>query len=85
MESPLVIYYFSGTGNARCAIELAFQEKKIPFAKPIPCHLYPIRIKSTPENGKITLNRTYFTFLPFCFLRLLFNNWFYIIIDINKY
>jgi len=38
--------YFEGE-IARCAIEKAYQEGKIPFAKPISCHLYPIRIKST--------------------------------------
>lgn len=32
-------------GIAGCAIEKAFHEKAIPFAKPISCHLYPIRIK----------------------------------------
>jgi hypothetical protein len=32
---------------ARCAIEEAFQEKKIPFAKPISCHLYPVRVTKT--------------------------------------
>jgi len=31
-------------GIARCAIEKAFQEGKIPFAKPVSCHLYPVRI-----------------------------------------
>jgi hypothetical protein len=35
--------YFEN-GITRCAIEKAFQEKKIPFAKPISCHLYPVRI-----------------------------------------
>jgi hypothetical protein len=38
--------YFEGE-IARCAIEKAYREGKIPFAKPISCHLYPIRIKST--------------------------------------
>ena len=32
-------------GIARCAVEQAFQQKKIPFAKPVSCHLYPARIK----------------------------------------
>jgi hypothetical protein len=35
--------YFEG-GIARCAIEKAYQGKKIPFPKPISCHLYPVRI-----------------------------------------
>ncbi|HNS16254.1 MAG TPA: DUF3109 family protein [Bacteroidales bacterium] len=29
---------------ARCSIEKAFEEKKIPFRKPVSCHLYPVRI-----------------------------------------
>jgi hypothetical protein len=32
---------------ARCAIEKAFSEKKIPFAKPLSCNLYPVRITKT--------------------------------------
>jgi hypothetical protein len=29
---------------ARCAIEAAFRQGAIPFAKPLSCHLYPVRI-----------------------------------------
>lgn len=31
-------------GTALCAIEKAFRDGKIPFKKPVSCHLYPIRI-----------------------------------------
>jgi hypothetical protein len=44
-------------GIARCAIEKAFQEKKIPFAKPISCNLYPVRIKSTKENDLLNYHK----------------------------
>ena len=44
-------------GIARCAIEKAFQEKKIPFAKPISCHLYPIRIKSTQVSDLLNYHK----------------------------
>lgn len=44
-------------GIARCAIEKAFQEKKIPFAKPISCHLYPIRIKSSKSNDLLNYHQ----------------------------
>jgi hypothetical protein len=44
-------------GIARCAIEKAFQEKKIPFAKPISCHLYPIRIKTTKLNDLLNYHK----------------------------
>jgi hypothetical protein len=36
------VYFEEGT--AFCAIEKAYREGKIPFVKPISCHLYPIRI-----------------------------------------
>jgi len=35
--------YFEGV-IARCAIEKAYQEEAIAFAKPVSCHLYPARI-----------------------------------------
>lgn len=47
--TPLVngkecVYVYFENGIARCAIEKAFTEKKIPFPKPLSCHLYPVRI-----------------------------------------
>ena len=47
--TPLVdnrecVYVYFENGIARCAIEKAYQEGKIPFAKPISCHLYPVRL-----------------------------------------
>ena len=36
---------------ARCAIEEAFQQQKIPFPMPLSCHLYPVRI-SKINNGE---------------------------------
>lgn len=35
---------FTEKGIAWCTIEKAFEEGKIPFQKPISCHLYPVRI-----------------------------------------
>lgn len=35
---------FNENGVALCAIEKAFDDKKISFRKPASCHLYPIRI-----------------------------------------
>jgi len=34
---------------AKCAIEKAYEEKKIDFQKPISCHLYPIRVQNYGE------------------------------------
>jgi hypothetical protein len=36
-------------GIVKCAIEKAYNEKKINFNKPISCHLYPIRVKKFGE------------------------------------
>jgi len=46
---------------ARCAIEKAYQEGKIPFAKPISCNLYPIRI-----SGYKTLEALNYHEWPIC-------------------
>jgi hypothetical protein len=35
---------------ARCAIEIAFQAGKIPFQKPVSCHLYPVRIRKLHDG-----------------------------------
>jgi hypothetical protein len=51
-----VFVYFEG-GIARCAIEKAFQEKKIPFAKPVSCHLYPIRIRKGRFNDHVNYHK----------------------------
>lgn len=34
---------------AKCAIERAYEDKKIDFKKPISCHLYPIRVQDYGE------------------------------------
>jgi len=41
--------YFDENKVAKCAIEKAYNDKKINFKKPVSCHLYPIRITKTPE------------------------------------
>ena len=41
---------FDKNGIAKCGIEKAFLEGKIPFRKPISCHLYPIRIKKISDD-----------------------------------
>jgi hypothetical protein len=38
-------FVFFENGVARCAIEKAYDEKKIRFRKPVSCHIYPIRIQ----------------------------------------
>jgi hypothetical protein len=36
--------YYDDNGIVKCAIEHVYKEGKIPFKKPISCHLFPIRI-----------------------------------------
>ncbi|MCK9421007.1 MAG: DUF3109 family protein [Bacteroidales bacterium] len=60
--TPLVngkecVFVFFEQGIARCAVEQAYQNKKIPFPKPISCHLYPIRIKPTPFNDLLNYHK----------------------------
>jgi hypothetical protein len=42
-DRECVFVYFE-EGITRCAIEKAHTEGKIPFPKPISCHLYPVRL-----------------------------------------
>jgi len=50
-------YVYYDDGIARCAIENAFQEKAIPFPKPLSCHLYPIRIKELSKGEGINYHK----------------------------
>jgi len=52
-DKECAFVFFEGE-NARCAIEKAYLENKIPFRKPLSCHLYPIRISRA--NGYDLLN-----------------------------
>lgn len=49
MVTPLInneecAFVYFEKNIAKCAIEKAYEEKKISFKKPISCHLYPIRV-----------------------------------------
>lgn len=48
---------FDETNIAKCAIEMAWRDKKIKWQKPISCHLYPIRI--TPYKNYEAVNYAY--------------------------
>ena len=50
-------YVYFEKGIARCAIEKAFEEKAIPFPKPISCHLYPVRIKKARDNELVNYHK----------------------------
>ncbi|MBN3034829.1 MAG: DUF3109 family protein [Bacteroidales bacterium] len=42
---------------ARCAIEKAYEAGRIPFGKPISCHLYPIRLSQTGNFTSMQYHR----------------------------
>ncbi|MDA3954437.1 MAG: DUF3109 family protein [Bacteroidales bacterium] len=44
------VYTMFKNGIAQCGIEKEFLRGKIPFRKPISCHLYPIRIKKMGDD-----------------------------------
>lgn len=44
-----VFVFYNQSGHASCAIEEAWNQRKINFRKPISCHLYPIRAKKYGE------------------------------------
>jgi hypothetical protein len=46
----------SRDGVAQCGIEQAWRDGKIPFQKPISCHLYPIRVTKNPHINVEMLN-----------------------------
>ena len=50
-------FVYFDNGIARCAIEKAFSEKKIPFAKPVSCHLYPVRLKPDTMGVQVTYHK----------------------------
>ena len=51
-----VFVYFENN-IAFCAIEKAFNEKKIDYQKPISCHLYPIRIKKYKSYDAVNYDK----------------------------
>lgn len=40
-------------GIIKCGIEQAYNDGKIPWKKPISCHMFPIRIKSTKDHDML--------------------------------
>lgn len=77
---------------AKCAIEKAYDEKKINFRKPLSCHLYPIRIKKYGKTEAVnyhawhickpacahgkTLNLPLYKFLKEPLIRKFGNDWY---------
>ncbi len=49
--------YFDDNNIAKCAIEKAWEEKKVDFKKPVSCHLYPIRIVRYSNYDAVNYHR----------------------------
>lgn len=43
------VFAITENGSYKCAIEKAWEDKKIDYKKPVSCHLYPIRLVELPE------------------------------------
>lgn len=47
---------FDEKGVAKCAIEMAYNDGKIGFQKPISCHLYPVRVSKLSVGSAINFH-----------------------------
>ncbi|MFT3884628.1 MAG: DUF3109 family protein [Flavobacteriales bacterium] len=45
------------TGKWKCGIEKAYHDGKVPFNKPISCHLYPIRVEKLKFHDGLNYNQ----------------------------
>ncbi len=52
-----VFTYYEEGGMCKCAIEKAYREGRIPFYKPISCHLYPVRVKKYADFSAVNYHR----------------------------
>lgn len=48
---------FDEKGIALCGVEKAWKDGRIPFRKPISCHLYPIRIEKVGERDGLNYHK----------------------------
>ncbi|MGS2739679.1 DUF3109 family protein [Sinomicrobium sp. M5D2P17] len=64
-ETPLVngsecaYVIFDKRGTALCAIEEAYNHKKISWKKPVSCHLYPVRVKEYSQFAAVNYHKWY--------------------------
>jgi hypothetical protein len=54
---PCAYITYNDLGMAQCGIELAWKDGKVPFQKPISCHLYPIRVQKLPDYELLNYDR----------------------------
>lgn len=57
IEGNECAFTFFKDGIAFCGIEKAWEEGKIPFQKPLSCHLYPIRLSKVGEMTALNYHR----------------------------
>jgi hypothetical protein len=48
---------FDNDGTAKCGIEQAHRQQKVHWAKPISCHLYPIRLKQLKDFDALNYHK----------------------------
>jgi hypothetical protein len=60
--------YRDKKGIIKCGIEQAYNDGKIPWKKPISCHLYPIRIKKTRQYEMVNYEPRDILCSPACVL-----------------
>lgn len=48
---------YSADGICLCALEKAFNDGKMPYVKPVSCHLYPVRITRYPNFTAVNYDR----------------------------
>jgi len=91
---------FDSKGTAKCGIELAYQNGKNDFQKPISCHLYPVRVTKYQKFDAVNfhewdicrsackcgskLNVLVFKFLKEALVRKYGDNWYVEIEEVNR-
>ncbi len=56
-DSACAFVTIDDKGFTKCGIEQAYREEKIPFNKPISCHLYPIRVSKFSTFESLNYDR----------------------------
>ena len=57
-DKDCAFVYYEDT-IARCAIEKAHEEGRIPFQKPVSCHLYPVRVSKSKGFQAVNYHKWY--------------------------
>lgn len=52
VDGKACVFVYYDNDIAKCAFERGYYDKKITWQKPLSCHLFPIRIARTEQDGK---------------------------------